>query len=189
MIDFRAASDALADLITQVDDEDLARATPCESYTVSDLLMHIDEGATGFTAAAGGETSSPAVRAIDDDASRNQIADHIRDLAKAWAEPRAWDGDSDLAGLELPNQTWGKIAMTEVIVHGWDLAVATNRGFVPPESVVLACHEHVEGFLTEAPLPELWGEPVAADETLPLLDRTVAIAGRDPRSWHLAPPA
>ncbi|WP_207837291.1 TIGR03086 family metal-binding protein [Williamsia soli] len=189
MIDFRAASDALADLIEQLDDDDLARATPCESYTVSDLLMHIDEGATGFTAAACGEISSPAVTAVNDDASRGKLADHVRDLAKAWAEPRAWDGDSDLAGLELPNETWGKIAMTEVIVHGWDLAVATHRGFVPPESVVLACHDHVQGFLTEAPLPELWGEPVPVDATLSLLDRTVAIAGRDPRSWRLAPPA
>ncbi|ORM36662.1 hypothetical protein [Williamsia sp. 1135] len=79
--------------------------------------------------------------------------------------------------------------MTEVIVHGWDLAVATNRGFVPPESVVLACHDHVEGFLAEAPLPELWGEPVAADETLSLLDRTVAIAGRDPDRWRVMPPS
>ncbi|ORM36661.1 maleylpyruvate isomerase N-terminal domain-containing protein [Williamsia sp. 1135] len=108
MIDFRAASDALADLIEQVDDNDLARATPCESYTVSDLLMHIDEGATGFTAAAGGETSSPAAMAVDDDASRSKVAEHVRDLANAWAEPRVWDGDSDLAGLECRTRRGGR---------------------------------------------------------------------------------
>lgn len=189
MIDFTAASEALAGLIAQVEDIDLARSTPCESYTVADLLLHIDEGATGFTAAAGGEISSPPVTAVDDAASRSRVAVHVRDLARAWAEPQAWDGGSDLAGLELPNRTWGRIALTEVIVHGWDLAVATDHGFDPPESVVHACHDHVEGFLTEAPLPELWGEPVAADHTLSLLDRTVAFAGRDPERWRVMPPS
>jgi len=188
MIDFRAASETLASLIVQVSTDDLGRPTPCENYTVADLLMHIDEGATGFTVVADGAISSPAVADVDDDASRLRVADHVRDLGRAWARAQAWVGDSDAGGLELSKETWGKIALTEVIIHGWDLAVATGHGFSPPEHLVHACHSHVEVFVPDAPLPQLWGEQVQAGETASLLDRTVAITGRDPRSWHLVPP-
>lgn len=187
MIDFSAAAEALAHLIGEVGADDLRRPTPCDDYTVADLLMHIDEGATGFTAVADGAISSPAVTDVEDAGSRLRAADHVRDLGRAWLLPRAWAGDSDLAGLELANETWGKIALTEVLVHGWDLAVATGHAFAVPEHLVRACHDHVEVFVPAAPVPELWGESVAGGETMPLLDRTVAITGRDPRAWHLAP--
>lgn len=185
MIDFRAATEALADLIAQVDDDDLRRRTPCDDYTVTDLLMHIDEGATGFTLAVDCSLSSPAVTDVEDDESRLRLADHVRDLGRAWSDEQVWVGNSDVGGLELPSETWGKIACTEVVVHGWDLAVATGHGFAPPELLVRACHDHVEDFLPAAPLPELWGEPITAVGTMTLLDRTVAIAGRDPRAWRL----
>lgn len=188
MIDFRAASEALAELISQVSDDDLTRRTPCAEYTVADLLMHVDEGATGFTAVADGDVSGPAVVGVGDETARLGVADHVRDLARAWLDDNAWVGDSDVGGLELPSETWGKIALTEVIVHGWDLAVATGRGFAPPEHLVRACHDHVVVFVPEAPIPELWGTQVTIG-AVSLIDRTVAAAGRDPRSWHLVPPS
>lgn len=186
MIDFREASEALADLIALVTDSDMRRPTPCEDYAVSDLLLHIDEAATGFASAAGGASGTPAVADVDDQQSRLRVSDHVRDLARAWLAPQAWDGDSDLGGLELSNDTWGKIALTEVIVHGWDLAAATGHEFSPPESLVLACHDHVELFLPNAPIPQLWGDRVEIVDAS-LLERTVAIAGRDPRSWRKGP--
>jgi hypothetical protein len=47
-------------------------------------------------------------------------------LAAAWQEPSAWQGTTDL-GVTLTNEVWGRIALTEMVVHGWDLATATDQ--------------------------------------------------------------
>lgn len=181
MIDFRAASDALADLIEQLSDDRLGSPTPCAEFTVRDLLLHVDEGATGFISVAGDEVR-PAANDVGGAANRRRVATNVADLAIVWAEPGAWNGQSDVGGLMLPNETWGNIALTEVVVHGWDLAVATGCAFTPPDNLVQACLDHVESFLAEPPIPELWGDRIDV-RFGSLLDRTVAVAGRDPRSW------
>ena len=76
--------------------------------------------------------------------------------------------------------TWAKIALTELMVHGWDLARATGQPFDLPEPTLRACLEHVAVFVPAAPLPELWDPPVAVAADAGLLDRIVAITGRTP---------
>jgi hypothetical protein len=52
------------------------------------------------------------------DSSRELIGQHVRALATAWQEPSAWQGTTDV-GIELTNDVWGRIALTEMVVHGW----------------------------------------------------------------------
>jgi uncharacterized protein (TIGR03086 family) len=104
----------------------------------------------------------------------------VRSLGEAWDDPAAWQGSSDAGGLVLSNELWGKIALTEMVVHGWDIARATGRPFDLPEQTLRACLDHVAVFVPNAPLPELWGTTVVVGEDAPLLDRIVAITGRTP---------
>jgi uncharacterized protein (TIGR03086 family) len=101
-------------------------------------------------------------------------------LGTAWTDPAAWVGESELAGLGLSKEVWGKIALTEVVVHGWDLSKATGLPFELPDETVRACYEHVAGFLDEPPVAELWGPAVKVPTEAPLMDRLVGIAGRRP---------
>ena len=105
---------------------------------------------------------------------------HVRALGEAWDNPAAWQGSSDAGGLGLPNELWGKIALTEMVVHGWDIARATRQPFDLPEDTLRACLDHVAVFVPNAPLPELWGTTVEVPEGAPLLDRIAAITGRTP---------
>ncbi|MDT7631469.1 MAG: hypothetical protein QOI50_3399, partial [Pseudonocardiales bacterium] len=43
-----------------------------------------------------------------------------------------------------------------------------------------ACFDHLAGFLPNAPVEGLWGPPIEVSANAALLDRTVAITGRDP---------
>lgn len=175
MIDLKPACHQMIDVLAGVADDQLAGPTPCTEYTVADLVDHIDEVAEGFAGLAGGEAGEPT-----DTDWRQNVAAHVRALGEAWDDPAAWQGMSDAGGLELSNETWGRIAFTEMVVHGWDLAKATGQPFDLPEETLRACLDHVTVFVPKAPVPELWAAPFEVPDDAPLIDRIVAITGRKP---------
>ncbi|MEV0051177.1 TIGR03086 family metal-binding protein [Saccharopolyspora shandongensis] len=178
MIDLKPACGRMNDLLATIADDQLAAPTPCAEYTVGDLIDHVDEAAHGFAALAGSDVGERAANLGDD--WRHVVAEHVRALGEAWEDPAAWRGSSGGAGVELPNEVWGKIALTEMVVHGWDLAKATGQSFDLTEETLRACLDHVAEFVPNAPIKSLWGSPVEAPADAPLLDRIVAITGRTP---------
>ncbi|TDC92824.1 TIGR03086 family protein [Saccharopolyspora aridisoli] len=168
MIDLTPACRQLAGLLSAVTDDQLDLPTPCSEYAVSGLIAHVDEAAQGFTALA---SARPGV---------GDVRSHVLELAEAWSAPAAWEGETGVGGVPLRNEVWGRIALTEVVVHGWDLAQATGARFHLPEGTLRGCWAHVRVFVPSAPLPELWGPPVEVDDDAPLLDRIVAMTGRAP---------
>ncbi len=74
----------------------------------------------------------------------------------------------------------GAAALTELVVHGWDIATATGQPFDLPEHTLQACLEHVTAFVPNAPVPGLWGPSVDVAADAVLLDRILAITGRAP---------
>ncbi|QUH00695.1 TIGR03086 family protein [Saccharopolyspora erythraea] len=188
MIDLKPACREMIGLLAGVRAEQLADATPCSEYTVADLIAHIDDVAQGFAVFAGADVpatgngaSATGTNAPDVVGDRRDAARHVRALGEAWDAPTAWHGSTDTGDVELPNEVWGKIALTEVVVHGWDLAHATGQRFELPEDALRACLDHVSEFVPRAPLPELWGTAVDVPAVAPLIDRIVAITGRAPR--------
>ncbi|MEV6273786.1 TIGR03086 family metal-binding protein [Nocardia sp. NPDC051832] len=183
MIDLKPACAAMIDLLAEISDAQLTLPTPCDKYRVEDLLAHVAEVALGFAALAR-KAEEPVVPTT---VPRDVLAEHVRLLGLAWDEPAAWQGRTPGAGTELANELWGRIAFTEIVVHGWDLARAIDRPFALPEDTLRACLDHVAEFIPNSPVPELWGPAVPAADDAPLLDRIVAITGRDPR-WTAAGP-
>ncbi|GAA2087843.1 TIGR03086 family metal-binding protein [Streptomyces albiaxialis] len=189
MIDLRPACRRMSEVVAGVEDGLLAGPTPCAEYDVSALVAHVAQVARGFTAVARKEraegaqdgTSAVPLAAPPREGWREELAGELRALGEAWDDPAAWEGESGGAGVELPNALWGKIVLTELVVHGWDLARATGRPFDLPEETLRACYAHVAEFVPKAPLPELWGTPVDVPEDAPLLDRLLGITGRDPQ--------
>ena len=181
MIDLTPACDATTALVADLRDDELALPTPCDDLDVAGVVAHLDLAGQGFTAIgrrAVGEPVRPFGPARGP-SWRADLAVVLAALADAWRDPAAWAGSTD-TGVELPNATWGRAALTEVVVHGWDLAHATGRTLAFPDDVLLATLEHVRVFVPVAPVPALWGTPATLPDTAPLLDRVVAATGRDP---------
>ncbi|MDD7932251.1 TIGR03086 family metal-binding protein [Actinomycetospora straminea] len=182
-LDLTPAARALGGLVTTVTDDDLAAPTPCTGWTVADLLDHLDVVAAGFTALARG-TDDPAPGPGDvpwDGGRRDTLATGLARMAGAWRSPAAGEGTAGAPGPVLPRATWGRIGLTELVVHAWDLARALDRP-VPdlPADVLRATADHVAVFVPRAPLPELWGPRVPTGDDAPLWDRVVAGTGRTP---------
>ena len=181
-VDLEPAARRLAGLIEGVPDDALDWRTPCEAYSVGDLLDHLGGMALAFTAAA---AKTPLEGAASGDAARlgpdwrTRIPRDLLTLAEAWRDPEAWTGMTGAGGVELPGEVAGAVALDELVIHGWDLAKATGQpaGYDGPglESV----HEMVKQF-REAGIEGLFGPEVAVPEDAPLLDRILGLAGRDP---------
>jgi uncharacterized protein (TIGR03086 family) len=123
----------MIDVLAGITDDKLAGATPCAEYTVAGLLGHVDTLSIRLAALARGEDAGPA-----GDSPRELIGQHVHALAAAWQEPSVWQGTTDV-GVTLTNEVWGRIALTEMVVHGWDLATATDQPFDLPEPTLRAC--------------------------------------------------
>jgi uncharacterized protein (TIGR03086 family) len=181
-VDLEPAARRLADLIEAVPDDALDRRTPCEAFSVGDLLDHVGGMALAFTAAA---AKTPLEGAASGDAARlgpdwrTRIPRDLLALAEAWRDPEAWTGMTGAGGVELPGEVAGAVALDELVIHGWDLAKATGQpaGYDGPglESV----HGMVKQF-REAGIEGLFGPEVAVPADAPLLDRILGLAGRDP---------
>jgi uncharacterized protein (TIGR03086 family) len=185
VIDLKPACRRMTDVLAGITDDQLASLTPCTEYTVGDLIDHVDVVAVGFAAVAGKDSAGDAAGLEPSAANlgvdwRDRLAKHLQALGEAWDAPAAWEGTSNGAGVDLPNELWGRIALTELVVHGWDLAKATGQPFDLPEATLRACFDHVAAFVPNAPVAGLWGPAVEVPADASLLDRTVAITGRTP---------
>jgi uncharacterized protein (TIGR03086 family) len=187
MIDMRPAAQRTIGVVTSVADEQLGRPTPCPEACVGDLIDHLGVFAVRFLAAARKETEGGAARPPSPSGAnleagwRDRISRDLLAMADAWRDPRAWEGVTHAGGRELPADVVGLVALDELVVHGWDIAVATGQTYEPGADEIDAAMAFVASF--DAPRDgALFGPvvPVAADATG--FDRLLGLTGRDP-SW------
>jgi uncharacterized protein (TIGR03086 family) len=187
MIDISPATDRMARLLAGVSDDQIALPTPCPKSRVGDLIDHIGTFAKAFTAVAQknkrGTDAPPPPNADNLEAGwRDRIARDLATLADAWREPTAWEGMTSAGGMDVPGQVGGVIALDELVVHGWDLAVSTGQPYDPPVGEIDAASSFVASF--DAPRDgNLFGPVVpVADDAAPL-DKLLGLTGRDP-GWR-----
>jgi uncharacterized protein (TIGR03086 family) len=190
MLDLEPATRTLADLVADVRDDQLDGPTPCPGTSVGAMLDHMAGFALAFTAAAnhteppGGSRppSSSASRLVAD--WRTLIPARLAELADAWRVKAAWSGVTKAGGQELPSEIAGVIALDEVVVHGWDLALATGQPYAVEAPLLEAVYGFVRGSAEQNPqgTPGLFGPPIFLPDDAPLLDRVIGLAGRDP-NW------
>jgi uncharacterized protein (TIGR03086 family) len=189
--DLMPAASRLAELVRNVSDEQLRAPTPCPAYTLGDLLDHVGGLAVVFTAAAtkipvdgAGQGGSGDASRLGDD-WRTRIPAALLALGTSWRDPAAWEGMTTAGPIEVPGDVAAQIAFDEVVVHSWDVARASGQAYEPdPEAL-----EVVHGFVSQFSGPGqdearagLFGPEVTVPADAPLLDRVVAMAGRDP-AW------
>lgn len=178
-----------ADVLAGVTDDQLDGATPCEKLTLREVVAHLGGLGVAFAAAARkdlGELtdSPPGAEAFELGADwRSRYPDNLALLADAWREPGAWDGMTRVGGVDLPGQVCGMVGLTEVVVHGWDVAVASGQDYAVDDDVAEAVRAHLASFTADGPVEGLFDSAVEIDSSAPTLERAIALSGRDPRVW------
>ncbi|MEU2392600.1 TIGR03086 family metal-binding protein [Streptomyces sp. NPDC007369] len=193
-LDLRPQARIVARLAAGVPDDRLAAPTPCPGYAVSGLLSHVAGLAVAFRDAARkdlGPTTDTAPEAATVPGLpadwREQLPRVLDELAEAWTDPAAWTGMTRAGGVDLPGDIAGAVVADELVIHGWDLARATDQEYAPDPAALRAAHAFLQAAAEdEAGRGDIFGPVVPVPDDAPLLDRVVGLSGRDP-GW--TPPA
>jgi uncharacterized protein (TIGR03086 family) len=192
LIDLRPAAHRLAAIVRGVRDDQLDAPTPCPEYTVADLLDHIGGLAKAFTWAATKESlAMPDISPSGDGANlgddwRSRIPTDVEALGEAWTDPAAWTGTTKAGPVEMPGAVGGLVALDEIVVHGWDVALATGQPFHVEGPELDAIHQFAATFSgpgTEEQRAGAFGPELAVADDAPLLERVLAMLGRD-AAWQ-----
>jgi uncharacterized protein (TIGR03086 family) len=188
--DLHTAADRVTRLVEAVDDDAMDAPTPCPDLPLGALIDHVGGFAKVFAASAKKELGELTAQPPDPRADnlepgwRTRIATDLAALADAWDAPAAWDGMTQAGGQDLPGAMAGRIALDELVVHGWDIARATGQPFDcdaatldEVESTVRQVRDGHDG-----DIPGLFGPVVPVADDAPILERVLGLTGRDP-AW------
>jgi len=188
-LDLTPATGTLAEVVSGIGDDQLGAPTPCRGVTVAGLLDHVDGLSQAFAAAAAKDLGGGQPPSADGSRLgagwRTRIPGALAQLAAAWQDDAAWAGMTRVGGLDLPAQVAATVAIDELVVHGWDLAMATGLSFAADETMLNAAYGFAQAAVARDPggSPGLFGPPVPVPDEAPLLHRLLGLTGRDP-AWR-----
>lgn len=149
--------------------------TPCADWTVRQLVDHQLEWGPALVGAARKEPVPPGR------VEGSTLEGHFAELGQAWSDPAAWAGVTRVGGpMELPAAMIGAMVLAEVVVHGWDLAVATGQRVEWPAELLDPVCEEVAKTAEMGRGMGAYGPPVAVPDDAPALHRILGLTGRDP---------
>ena len=195
LIDFGPATATMRRLVLGTRVDQLADPTPCRDYTVGDLVQHIGGLTLAFTGAAHKQPPPGAEQGGTGDASKLEtgwrllIARDLEVLTESWRNPAAYQGTTMAGPVELPGTEAAAVALNELVVHGWDLAVATGQRYAVDPTSLATCIEFARPFSTPETVDQrgdAFGTVVEVPDDAPALDRLLGMMGRraDWRATH-----
>jgi uncharacterized protein (TIGR03086 family) len=191
-LDFDPPVRQIRNLLLGITDTHLSNPTPCPDWSVGALLDHLVGLSWAFTQGAQKRSDPTGTSSAPPAPSADHLTEHWRirlpelldTLSTAWKDPAAWEGTAHVGGVTLPAAVHGSFAMSELTMHGWDLARATGQEYATDPRIL----EHLIEFYGQLPregTPGLFGPVVETDDEASLLEQAVALAGRNPH-WRPA---
>lgn len=188
--DLHPAADRMSNLLTALPDDAMGAPTPCPDLQVGALIDHVGGLAKVFAASARKQIGDLTAQPPDPKAGnlepgwRDRIAADLAALADAWDAPEAWDGMTQAGGQDLPGSLAGRIALDELVIHGWDIARATGQPFdcdAAALNEVESTVQQVRGG-DNGEIPGLFGPVVPVSDDASNLARVLCLTGRAP-AW------
>jgi uncharacterized protein (TIGR03086 family) len=152
---------------------DLDARTPCDEWDVRALLNHMLDTQRYFAGSARGEEvslPSPNPPAL---ISNDPAADFERarqDVLGAFGQPGV---------IEKTGPSLG-IAFTDQLLHGWDVARATDQDTTMPEGLAETAYGMIHGRFTDEQRKGLFKPAIAVPDDASPQDKLLAYTGRAP---------
>jgi uncharacterized protein (TIGR03086 family) len=177
--------DETTQVVNDVSDDQLANPSPCEGWTVRDVINHITGGATMFAISAEQGSVSDEVLGqlmgggdnLGDDPQAAWATAASRAL-RAYEQPGVMEKIVKLPFGEMPAGVALNIAVFDVLTHAVDIARASGQEITDAELIETALVVGRQMIGPELRIPGVFDpeQPVASDA--PPADRLLAFAGR-----------
>lgn len=151
--------------------KDLDAPTPCDDWSVRDLLNHMLETQRYFISAAKGEDASPpgsVPPALLSDVPAQDFNNGREELLAVFGT----EGVIDKTGPALG------IAFADQLLHGWDLARATDQDATMPDGLAEAALGCIHGMFTEEQRKGVFKPEIEAPASATPQEQLLAYAGR-----------
>ncbi len=183
----RAAAKA-EDVVKGISPGQLDQPTPCKDWDVRKLGNHL----TNFLqeAADAARKSEPSATGDTDYAGGDGWAENFSRMAgemvDSWKREGALEGDTHLGQRPIDAGSAASVAVSELVIHAWDLATATGQTYHPDEDLAHLSLQVATGGQSQGP-NEFYGPPVEVGEDKPIFHQALGMSGRRPDWEHLGP--
>lgn len=144
----RQALGATRHFVAGVSESAWSEPTPCADWNVGELLNHIVSGNWWAAELARGTTIEEVGSRLDGDQLGDdalEAYDRSTDAAAAAFEaPGALDAQCAVSYGPVPGSVYAGHRFIDILIHGWDLAVATGQDRTLDPDLVEACWAVVE---------------------------------------------
>jgi len=181
----RQALDATGRVVRGVDRGQLDDSTPCEDYDVRGLLNHVVSGNLWVEPLVAGKTIEEVGDRYDgdvlgDDPSAAYDASALV-AGDAFARPGAMKAAVAVSYGPVPGEVYAGHRFIDVLIHGWDLAVATGQDTRLDPELVETCWEIVRPQLELLQGSGAFGTEVEVPDDADSQTRLLAVLGRSAR--------
>lgn len=153
----------------------LDASTPCEEWDVRTLLNHMLETQRYFLGSARGEEVSPPSAKPSDLLSSDPVTDFAQarvDTLDAFGQPGVIDKTGPSLGIALSDQ----------LLHGWDLAQATAQDATMPPDLAETAFAMIHGKFTDEQRTGVFKAAQDVSPSASAQDKLLAYTGRTPSS-------
>jgi uncharacterized protein (TIGR03086 family) len=167
---WNASADAFSQRYDAITDEQWAASTPCDGWTVKDLVDHAVGVQVGYTAGLVGAD-------IPEGADWPTTRDAIR---AALGQEGALDGTTEMQPMgTVPKTVPMGISASDMLIHTWDLARAIGADETLPAAAVTATHSGLQRFPEQAMRGEgMFGAAVECADDADEQTKMLSFAGR-----------
>ncbi len=170
-------------VLSNVKDDQLSDPSPCESWTVGDVINHVIGGSFWFAASVNDGKAPPTPGT--DFTGGDRVAtydDGIKQAVAAFGAPGAMEKMVELPFGTFPGAFFIQIATTDAFAHGWDLAKATGQSTDLDPEVATQLLEGARAFIQPAFRGEDTKSPFGMEQQPPAnataADKLAAFLGR-----------
>jgi len=178
----RGALDATRPVVAGIGADQWAQGTPCAEWDVRALLNHIVAGNLWAAELADGRTIDEVGDRLDGDqlgaVPLDAYDQSSRAAAAAFDAPGALNHPCAVSYGPVPGSVYAGHRFLDVLIHGWDLAVATGQDTHLDPALVEACWDEIQPQADALQASGMFGQPGSAAPDADPQTRLLAALGR-----------